>query len=113
VTVTSGVTGSLWQVSTQPSAISSASSASLTRILTSPAVMCAMQVAQFPASQEEGGERPARRALCSSVSPGNLGTDRRTLSRTIVIVPSVPEERVQAPGGASRRLVIYLAHSPC
>jgi acyl-CoA synthetase (AMP-forming)/AMP-acid ligase II len=41
--------------------------------------MCAMQVAQLPASQEKGGDRPARRALCSSVSPGNFATCAQSL----------------------------------
>src|SRR5919198_3852982 len=49
-----------------------------------PSVSLAMQVAQFPASQENGGLSPARRAICSNVSFERLGTETRFLPRTIV-----------------------------
>ena len=45
-------------------------SASLTRIVALPSVSVAMQVPQLPASHENGGASPARRALSSRVSPG-------------------------------------------
>ncbi len=40
------------------------------RMRTEPSFKKAMQVAQFPASQENGGRRPPRRAVSSNVSPG-------------------------------------------
>src|SRR3974390_1331137 len=69
-TVTVSPDGKDWQVRTQPSSTSSGVNALLARILTVPSLRKAMQVAQLPASQENGGRRPPRRAVSSSVSPG-------------------------------------------
>ena len=64
-----GLVGSDWQVRTHPSSTSSGVRASLTRMVTAPCWTKAMQVAQLPASQEEGVATLARRAVSSTVSP--------------------------------------------
>ncbi len=61
--------GSDWQVRIHPSSTSSSVRALFTRILTEPSRRRAMQVAQLPASQENGTGRFARRAVSSTVSP--------------------------------------------
>ena len=55
---------------TQPSSTSSGVSALFARMRAEPSFKKAMQVAQLPASQENGGRRPPRRAVSSRVSPG-------------------------------------------
>ena len=62
--------GRPWQVRTQPSSTSSGVSALLARMRAEPSFKKAIQVAQLPASQENGGRRPPRRAVSSRVSPG-------------------------------------------
>ncbi|GAS92509.1 serine/threonine-protein kinase ATR [Mycolicibacterium brisbanense] len=59
-----------------------------------------MQVPQLPASQENGGVIPARRALSSSVSPGRRGTDACSLSNMIVTWPPVSLAAVADIGSA-------------
>ena len=54
---------------THPSATSSGVRALFARMVTDPSWSRAMQVAQFPDSQEYGAARPARRAVSSTVSP--------------------------------------------
>ena len=51
-----------------------ADNALLTRIVTDPVSRCAMHVAQLPASHENGGLKPARRAASRIVSPAWYGT---------------------------------------
>ena len=62
--------GRAWHVSTQPSATSSSSSASLTSMVAAPSTDRAMQVAQLPASHCDGGRSPIWRAVCRIVVPG-------------------------------------------
>ena len=71
-----------------PSATSSSSSASLTRMVALPSVSRAMQVPQLPASQLNGGDSPARRALSNSVSFSTRDTEAVFRSSRIVTVPS-------------------------
>jgi hypothetical protein len=49
-----------------------------------------MQVPQLPASQLNGGDRPARLALSSRVSFSTRCTEAFCLSSRIVTVPSTP-----------------------
>ena len=62
--------GTAWHVRIQPSATSSSSSASLTCIVHRPSTSRAMQVAQLPASHDDGGRSPICRAVCRIVVPG-------------------------------------------
>jgi len=48
-----------------------------------------MHVPQFPASHENGGDSPARRALSKSVSLSLRGTSAFLRSRWMVMVPPV------------------------
>src|SRR5580692_12918160 len=66
-------------------------------MVAAPSTSLAMQVPQLPASQLNGGDRPARRALSSSVSPATRGTD--TFLRSSLIV-TVPPCSVSAAAGA-------------
>src|ERR1700741_5582737 len=67
-----------------------------------PSVSLAMQVPQLPASQLNGGFRPARRALSNKVSPGTRGTDTFLRSRWIVTVPgSAPFDAGSVTRGVS------------
>src|SRR6202000_2453889 len=56
-------------------------------MVAAPSTSLAMQVPQLPASQLNGGDRPARRALSSSVSPATRGTVAFLRSSLIVTVP--------------------------
>ena len=60
-----------------------------------------MHVPQLPASQLNGGDRPARRALSSSVSPATRGTDAFLRSSWMVTVP--PARRRRCFGGLAVR----------
>ena len=60
--MTVAVVGTDWQVSTHPSATSSSVSALLVYMETAPSTSLAMQVAQLPASHENGAAIPICRA---------------------------------------------------
>ena len=68
-----------------------------------------MQVPQFPASQENGGDRPARRALSRSVSFATRDTDTFFRSSTIVTCPASAGEF----GTGSAVIKPLLAHRFC
>src|SRR3979490_3407504 len=91
-----------------PSSTSSSSRASFPRIVARPSVSLAMQVPQLPASHENGGDRPARRALSRRVSPATRGTDTFLRSSTIVTCP-LPSPAGEV-GSGSAVITLLLAH---
>ena len=80
----SRLVGTAWQVSTHPSATSSSVRALLTCMEAVPSSNLAMQVAQLPDSQENGGDMPIWRAVCRIVVPGRCSVDSVRPSSSMV-----------------------------